>query len=98
MPATATARRVRRDASKCVALSQDASPGAACVSGLDTRRSRSANPRARTIANARDLGHHGSVPVVVMDALAKSARVLAVDDQRAFRVGVRGLGDRTNAP
>jgi len=31
-----------------------------------------------------------------MDALAKSARVLAVDDQRAFRVVVRELVDRTN--
>jgi len=31
-----------------------------------------------------------------MDALAQSARVLAVDDQRAFRVVVRELVDRTN--
>jgi DNA-binding NarL/FixJ family response regulator len=31
-----------------------------------------------------------------MDALTKSARVLAVDDQPAFRVVVRELVDRTN--
>ena len=31
-----------------------------------------------------------------MDALAKSARVLAVDDQPSFRVVVRDLVDRTN--